>query len=524
VPLEPGQTLLHYRIVEKLGEGGMGAVYRAEDTRLGREIAIKVMPAELAADTQRRRRFEQEARAVAALKHPNIVTVHSVEEAEGVSFITMELIEGRPLSELIPKGGFDLARLFELAIPAAEALGSAHAKRITHRDLKPSNMMLDADGRLKVLDFGLAKLLAPDDASDMNGAEAETATQPATSAPRTEEGKILGTAAYMSPEQAEGKPVDARTDIFSLGVVLYEMATGRRPFQGDTTISTISSILKDTPPRVSDLRPGLPRDLGRIIDRCLEKNTAKRFQTARDIANELEGLKKEIDSGELQEVSSPRAAPPSPTPLNKTFLVAGLVVGAVLIAAAAVVLWPRLVPTPSSGTATAMDDKSIAVLPFANMSDDDKNEHFSDGLAEELLNRLSRVPDLRVAARTSSYHFKGHTGDVSEVAQQLNVTTILEGSVRRAGDRVRVTARLINASDGFPLWSESYDGQLDDVFGIQERIATQVVEALKITLLGDDARRLASRPTDSVEAYEAYLLGHQRMRNRRSDELEQAVQ
>jgi serine/threonine protein kinase len=235
VPLQPGQTLLHYRIVDKLGEGGMGAVYRAEDTRLGREIAIKVMPAELAADAERRRRFEQEARAVAALKHPNIVTVYSVEEADtptpstgsgqagSVLFITMELIEGRPLSELIPKGGLDLVRLFELAIPAAEALSSAHAKRITHRDLKPSNMMLDADGRLKVLDFGLAKLLAPDDAT---GADAETATV-ATSGPSTEEGRILGTAAYMSPEQAEGKPVDARTDIFSLGVVLYEMATGR---------------------------------------------------------------------------------------------------------------------------------------------------------------------------------------------------------------------------------------------------------------------------------------------------------
>jgi TolB-like protein/Flp pilus assembly protein TadD len=320
----------------------------------------------------------------------------------------------------------------------------------------------------------------------------------------------------MSPEQAEGKPVDARTDIFSLGVVLYEMATGRRPFQGDTSISTISSILKDSPPRVSDLKPGLPRHLGRIIERCLEKNPGKRFQTARDIANELEGLKTEIDSGELQGVASP--------PRNKKLLVAGLVVGAVLIAAAAVVLWPRLQPTPSGETATAMDDMSIAVLPFANMSDDKENEYFSDGLAEELLNRLSRVPDLRVAARTSSFHFKGHTGDVSEVAQQLNVTTILEGSVRRAGDSVRVTSRLINASDGFPLWSESYDGQLDDVFGIQEKIATQVVEALKITLLGDDARRLASRPTDSIEAYEAYLLGHQRMRSRRSDELEQAVQ
>jgi serine/threonine protein kinase len=207
VPIEPGQTLLHYRIVDKLGEGGMGAVYRACDTRLGREIAIKVMPAELAANVERRRRFEQEARAVAALKHPNIVTVYAVEEHEGVNFITMELIEGRPLSELIPTDGFDLARLFELAIPAAEALSSAHDKRITHRDLKPANMMLDADGRLKVLDFGLAKLLAAD---DMPGADAETATQLADSAPRTEEGKILGTAAYMSPEQAEGRPVDAR--------------------------------------------------------------------------------------------------------------------------------------------------------------------------------------------------------------------------------------------------------------------------------------------------------------------------
>ncbi|MCH7780875.1 MAG: protein kinase, partial [Acidobacteria bacterium] len=546
-----GSTLKHYKILKLLGKGGMGEVYLATDTHLDRQVALKTLPVDVARNPERRARFEREAKTVAALNHPNIVTIYSVEDHEGVGFITMELVEGKSLAELIPAGGLPLSRVFDIAIPLADALAVAHRKGVTHRDIKPGNVMINDEGRVKVLDFGLAKL-----AESVSDGEGEQTHLPTATAAVTAEGKILGTVAYMSPEQAEGKTVDSRSDIFSLGVVLYEMLTGNRPFHGDTPISTITSIMRDTPPPVGELKPGLPRHVARIVERCLAKQPDRRYQAALDVRNELEGLRSEIDSGQMEAVSSTPTTPPSPashtttspisgasfppgmadsqmstsippaqaTQRSKTLLVAGLVVGAVLIAAAASVLWPRLQTTPSGGAATVVDDKSIAVLPFTNMSDDKENEYFSDGLAEELLNRLSRVPELRVAARTSSFHFKGHTGDVSEVAQQLNVATILEGSVRRVGDRVRVTAQLIKASDGFHLWSEVYDRQLDDIFGIQDEIATQVVEALKITLLGDDAQRLATRPTDSVEAYDAYLLGHRRMRNRRADELKQAAQ
>ncbi|MCI0410546.1 MAG: protein kinase [Acidobacteria bacterium] len=283
-----GRTLNHYRVLEKLGSGGMGEVYLAEDTRLNRKVALKVLPALMASDPERRERFEREAQAVAALNHPNIVTIHSVEEAEGLHFIIMELIQGRNLSQLIPPKGLPLSRFFDLAIPMADAISAAHKRGITHRDLKPDNIMLSDDGRVKILDFGLVKL------------QEEGAGPMATSLPTAEltaEGRILGTAAYMSPEQAEGKPVDHRSDIFSLGVVFYLMATGAKPFQGETRMSILSAILRDTPSSVTDLNPSLPRHLGRIIRRCLAKNPEERYQTSQDLKNELVELRKEVDSG-----------------------------------------------------------------------------------------------------------------------------------------------------------------------------------------------------------------------------------
>jgi serine/threonine protein kinase/WD40 repeat protein len=286
-----GRTLAHYEVVASLGKGGMGEVYVAEDTRLQRRVALKVLPEEMAADAERRARFEREARAVAALSHPNIVTVHSVEEADGVHFITMELVEGRTLGKMLPRNGFSLGELLEIAIPLADAVSSAHRSGITHRDLKPDNIMVDGEGRLKVLDFGLAKL---HDTADTEG----EATQAPTVAAETEEGTILGTVAYMSPEQAEGKAVDSRTDVFSLGTILHEMATGERPFRGDTKMSTIGSILRDQPAPVTEHNRSLPRHLGRVIRRCLAKDPDRRYQTALDLRNELEELKAEIDSGE----------------------------------------------------------------------------------------------------------------------------------------------------------------------------------------------------------------------------------
>ena len=325
-----GKTFAHYEVVASLGKGGMGEVYVAEDTRLQRRVALKVLPAEMASDPERRARFEREARAVAALSHPNIVTVHSVEEADGVHFITMELVEGKTLAKVLPRNGFSLGELLEIAIPLADAVSSAHRTGITHRDLKPDNIMIDAEGRLRVLDFGLAKL------HDTTETE-EGATQAPTAAVETEEGKILGTVAYMSPEQAEGKAVDSRTDVFSLGTILHEMATGERPFRGDTKMSTIGAILKDQPASVTERNPSLPRHLGRIVRRCLAKDPDRRYQTALDLRNELEHLKAEIDSGEF--AAEPGAVTPRPRHRSRYLAILAIIVATAIVGAFAVRSW-----------------------------------------------------------------------------------------------------------------------------------------------------------------------------------------
>ena len=516
-----GTTLNHYKIVAHLGHGGMGEVWIAEDTRLGRKVALKTLPSRVAADPDRRARFEREARAVAALNHPNIVTIHSVEESGGVAFLTMELIEGKTLGDVIPPKGLPLGRFFDLAIPLASALAAAHQKGITHRDLKPANVMVAADGRVKVLDFGLAKL-----AESPSGDAGEA--MPTATATVTGEGKIVGTVAYMSPEQAEGKPVDARSDVFSLGIVMYEMATGDRPFKGDTPISTITSILRDTPVAIGELKPEMPRHLGRVVQRCLAKEPDRRYQAALDVRNELEGLRGEVDSGQVDASTSGTAVslPPTRASSRKILPIAVSAVAVLAFVTAGIVFWPRLSGGSSHSTAIANDDKkSIAVLPFVNMSENAQNDYFSDGLSEELLNVLAKVPGLHVAARTSSFYFKGATANVSDIGKQLGVATILEGSVRRAGNRVRITAQLINAKDGFHLWSETYDRELNDIFAIQDNIAAEVVGALKIKLLGAQAgaSQAVRKPTTSVEAHDAYLLGQQKMARRTSASLTEAA-
>ena len=329
-----GTSIGHYHIVESLGKGGMGEVYAAEDTRLGRRVALKMLSRGLAMDADHRERFEREARAVAALNHPNIVTIYSVEEADGVPFLTLELVEGRTLDALIPAGGLPLDRILAYAIPLADAVGAAHQRGITHRDLKPGNVMIGDDGRLKVLDFGLAKL------KESNASlAASLPTQELTG-----EGRIVGTVAYMSPEQAEGKPVDSRSDVFSLGVVIFEMATSQRPFKGDTQVSLLSSIIKDTPSSLTDLKADLPRDLARIVRRCLSKDPEDRYQTAKDLRNDLRALKEDLSSGAVAAaVSGVHALPAAPGAAAKrryvTMAVAGI--AALSVAAAAFVYWSR---------------------------------------------------------------------------------------------------------------------------------------------------------------------------------------
>jgi serine/threonine protein kinase/tetratricopeptide (TPR) repeat protein len=438
MPLAPGTRLGPYEIVAALGSGGMGEVYRARDPRLGREVALKVLPEAVAADRERLARFEAEARAVAALNHPGIVTIHSIEESGATRFLTLELVDGQTLDRSLTPGGLPAVRVLEIASALAEALAVAHEKGIVHRDLKPSNVMITRDGRVKVLDFGLAKLgdalRAPVSASSLEATQALTMQSPVSSA-----GQVVGTAPYMSPEQVRGEVVDARTDLFSLGVIVYELLTGRRPFTGASFADVSSAILRDTPAPVTSLRKDVPRDLERIAARCLEKDRDRRFQTAKDVRNELMLVMNELKS------SSSVAARPA---------------------------------------AAVADVPSIAVLPFANRSRDEDDEYFSDGLADELLGVLGKIRGLRVAARTSAFQFKGRSEDLKTIGEKLGVATIVEGSVRRAGNRVRISVQLVKVADGYHLWSETYDRTLDDIFAVQDDIAQSVVKELRGALLG----------------------------------------
>jgi TolB-like protein/tetratricopeptide (TPR) repeat protein len=447
-----GHTLAHYRITAAIGAGGMGEVYRATDTKLGREVALKVLPAEMASSPERLERFQREAKALAALDHPGIVTVHSVEEADGVHFLTMQLVDGRSLDQLIPGEGMPVERLLEIAAALAEALAAAHEKGIVHRDLKPGNVMLTDSGRLKVLDFGLAKV-APAAAR-----AADSSSELPTEA-RTSEGVVMGTAPYMSPEQAAGRDVDHRSDIFSLGVMLFELATGARPFQGASNVELLSSILKDPTPDLARLKPGLPKHLSRLIARCLEKSPADRYPTARAVLEEL----------------------PSVTGAR---------------------------PALSSGaTAATTEGRSIAVLPFVNRGGNPEEDYFSDGLSEELINALGALRGLKVTARSSSFQFRGQELDVREIGRRLGVAAVLEGSVRMSRDRLRITVELVSAEDGYQIWSQRYDGEMKDVFDTQDEIVAKVVEALRVPL-GVGATEPAREPhVPDVEAYHLYLKG-----------------
>ena len=495
------KSLLHYQIIGPLGSGGMGVVYRARDTKLERDVALKVLHADVAADPARLERFQREAKIVAGLTHPHIVTLYSVEEDAGLHFITMELIEGEGLDQILSANGLPLSEVFVIGIAIVDALAAAHEKGVVHRDLKPANVMLNKDGHVKVLDFGLAKL------SEKSPSSENLATQIATI---TREGTVVGTIPYMSPEQLRGLPVDARSDLFSLGVMLYEMASGQRPFSGATHSDVISSILRDTPRPLAEIRPDLPAGLGRIVARCLEKEPEDRYQSASDLREALRGVRREVESGVTPVVGGR---------ISRWWVVAILVVVAI-----AVVRLVAFVDRDHTGSELSMfgdeahAEKTIAVLPFIDLSENKDQEYFSDGISEELLNLLSKIPALRVAARTSSFSFKGENVAVPEIAKKLNVAYVLEGSVRKAGDQVRITAQLIHAADGFHVWSETYDRTLDDIFAIQDDIAADVVKQLELTLLGDAPRTRKTNP----EAYAMYLQSVQLSRRTSAETFKQS--
>lgn len=474
MPLVAGFHLGPYEIIAPLGAGGMGEVYRARDTRLGRDIAVKVLPENVASSQERLARFEREARTVASLNHPNIVTLHSIEEIAGTRFLTMELVEGRDLGTLVTPGGLPLARVLDLAIPLAEALVAAHEKGVVHRDLKPANVMVTPEGRVKVLDFGLARLAQAE--PDAQWAQAATKVSPISMV-----GEVMGTVPYMAPEQIRGETADARSDLFALGIILYELATGRRPFSGGTSADITSAILRDVPEPWTRLRADLPSGLERIVGRCLEKQPRERFQSAHEVWNELRRLSQAPEKVSVASHTPPAAA-----------------------------------------------TRTIAVLPLENLSGDPSQEYFADGMTEALIGDLARIRGLRVISRTSVMRYKGARRSIRDIAAELNADVILEGTVLRGGERLRISVQLIDAASDTHLWAERFDRAMRDVLELQSDVAEAVASQIRATLVGDigapepagaPGAKPTARPAQSIdpEVYDLYLRGRHQL-NRRSDE------
>jgi serine/threonine protein kinase/tetratricopeptide (TPR) repeat protein len=445
-----GNTISHYRILEQIGRGGMGVVYKAEDNRLRRFVALKFLPEDVAKDPQSLSRFRREAQAASALNHPNICTIHDIGDDAGRAFIVMEYLDGTTLQHLLATHPMELETALKVGIEIADALTAAREKGIVHRDIKPANIFMTKLGQVKVLDFGLAKIVGP------VGPDAELATLT-----QTQPGAVLGTLPYMCPEQLQGRSVDHLGDIFSLGVVIYEMAVGQRPFRGDTSAELISSILRDAPRPVTEIRPELPAALQGILERCLAKEMSARYASTIELRDSIDRLRMELSSPSQAATGREKGA-----------------------------------------------HKSIAVLPFTNMSSDPENEFFADGLTEDIINALMQTDDLHVAARTSTFSFKGQSVDLRIVGERLNVNTVLEGSVRKAGDRLRITTRLINIADGNHLWAERYDREMKDIFDVQDEIARIIIDRLKISLTKQkDHKPLLKARTANIDAYQVYLKG-----------------
>jgi len=502
-----GRTLGHYRITAAIGAGGMGEVYRATDTKLGREVALKVLPGELAANSERLDRFRREAMMLAALDHPNIVTVHSVDVFDGVHFLTMQLVEGESLDRLIPRGGMAVDRILEIASAIAGSLAAAHDKGIVHRDLKPANVMITGDGRVKVLDFGLAKSAAatPDERLDPD----------VTTQLQTRTGAVMGTMPYMSPEQVAGRAVDHRSDIFSLGVMLYELATGERPFQGGSSAELASAILRDPPPPLSPRRAGLPEGLMRIITRCLEKEPDARFSRMRDVDAALRSVSV---GGDHRMTAAARKSRRWSGPLQ----IAGVTVA--LLAVLYLLARFGFIGPFGKGEMDGHEVRSIAVLPLDNYSGDASQDYFAEGMTDALTADLARMSNLRVISRGSAMQFKGEDRpSTPEIAKVLGVDAIIEGSVYRSGDKVRITAQLIDARTDRHLWAENFERSSKDVLALQRDLASAIARKINVQLTPAERTHLGETETVDPEAYDAYLKGRYFF-NRPSDEnLQKAI-
>jgi serine/threonine protein kinase/Tfp pilus assembly protein PilF len=473
-----GKTVSHYRIVRQLGAGGMGVVYEAEDTRLKRSVAVKFLSADLAKDAPMLERFEREARAASALNHPGICTVHAIEKEEGQSFIVMELVDGESLATMMAAGPMEIGQVLDHGIQIADALESAHGKGIIHRDLKPMNMMVTSRGQVKILDFGLAKFDRPDSPNAETVSPTKTPVGGLTAA-----GTVFGTIHYMSPEQARGLATDARTDLFSLGAILYQMAVGDRPFEGDTEAVVFDAILNREPRQLAEANPAMPPGLAPIIEKALEKDRTLRYQTATELKTDLLRLKRKLEG------SRPGAAPLS-----------------------------------DSKPGTRRAERSIAVLYFENLSREKDDEYLRDGITEDILTDLSKITGLSVFPRTTVLAFRDQKATAADVCRQLSAGYALEGTLRRAGNRLRINAQLVDGSTGFPVWSDRYDREMSDIFEVQDEIAHKIAEALRIKLTPQEQAELAAKPTENLQAYDQYLRGRSYARRRTTRDMEFALQ
>jgi non-specific serine/threonine protein kinase len=476
-----GQTLSHYHILKQLGAGGMGIVYEAEDSRLGRRVALKFLPPEMAEDSQSLERFQREARAASSLNHPNICTIHAIEQHELRYFIVMELLEGQTLAQKMTKQPMEIDKLLPLSIQIADALESAHAKGIVHRDIKPANLFLTNHGDVKILDFGLAKITVNETV------QSTSAGQQATMAgghELTVPGSAVGTVSYMSPEQARGQLVDIRTDLFSTGTVLYQLATGTLPFQGDTSAVIFEAILNRDPKPAGEVNPSLPPDFVRILEKALEKDRNLRFQTATDLKTDLSRLKRDLESHRLRAKEKTDSDP---------------------------------------GTLKKMG-KSVAVLYFENLSGAKEDEYLRDGITEDIITELSKIRGLNTFSRPTVLAFRDKAVTPAQIGQQLGAAYVLTGTLRRSGARLRISAQLVDTSTDFPLWSERFDREMKDVFEVQDEMARKIAEALRVTLSPQELEALADKPTENPQAYDQYLRGKRYARRQTRQDVEFALQ